>query len=275
MINKLHNLYCCILVLMITFWSGTDIYATTIKMQQDQKVKGIIVDEKGEVIIGATIQVIDSHERTVTNMDGEFTIAVPQNSYLTVSYIGYETQKIAIGKQKLLRIVLKEENTLLNEVVVVGYGTMKRKEMTSAISHVSAKDLNQISSLDASMLLQGKVSSVSVSNTALANPNSTGSIQIRGISSRNASLSPLIVIDGIPGGDLTNINPADIESIDVLKDGAASAIYGTRGSNGVILVNLKKGSKDGQIHTTYSTSVTFNKVKNELDIMNAEQYRAY
>ena len=275
MINKLHNLYCCILALMITFWSGTDIYATTIKMQQDQKVKGIIVDEKGEVIIGATIQVIDSHERTVTNMDGEFTIAVPQNSYLTVSYIGYETQKIAVGKQKLLRIVLKEENTLLNEVVVVGYGTMKRKEMTSAISHVSAKDLNQISSLDASMLLQGKVSSVSVSNTALANPNSTGSIQIRGISSRNASLSPLIVIDGIPGGDLTNINPADIESIDVLKDGAASAIYGTRGSNGVILVNLKKGSKDGQIHTTYSTSVTFNKVKNELDIMNAEQYRAY
>ena len=263
------------LVLIVTFWSGIDTYATTVKMQQDQKVKGIVVDEKGEVIIGATIQVIDSQERTVTNIDGEFTIPVSSNGHLAVSYIGYETQKIAIGKQKQLRIVLKEENTVLNEVVVVGYGTMKRKEMTSAISHVSAKDLNQISSLDASMLLQGKVSSVSVSNTALANPNSTGSIQIRGISSRNASLSPLIVIDGIPGGDLTNINPADIESIDVLKDGAASAIYGTRGSNGVVLVNLKKGTKDGRIHTTYSTSVTFNKVKNELDIMNAEQYRAY
>ena len=275
MINKLHSLYCCMLVLIVTFWSGIDTYATTVKMQQDQKVKGIVVDEKGEVIIGATIQVIDSQERTVTNIDGEFTIPVSSNGHLSVSYIGYETQKIAIEKQKQLRIVLKEENTVLNEVVVVGYGTMKRKEMTSAISHVSAKDLNQISSLDASMLLQGKVSSVSVSNTALANPNSTGSIQIRGISSRNASLSPLIVIDGIPGGDLTNINPADIESIDVLKDGAASAIYGTRGSNGVVLVNLKKGTKDGRIHTTYSTSVTFNKVKNELDIMNAEQYRAY
>ena len=266
MINKLHSLYCCMLVLIVTFWSGIDTYATTVKMQQDQKVKGIVVDEKGEVIIGATIQVIDSQERTVTNIDGEFTIPVSSNGHLAVSYIGYETQKIAIGKQKQLRIVLKEENTVLNEVVVVGYGTMKRKEMTSAISHVSAKDLNQISSLDASMLLQGKVSSVSVSNTALANPNSTGSIQIRGISSRNASLSPLIVIDGIPGGDLTNINPADIESIDVLKDGAASAIYGTRGSNGVVLVNLKKGTKDGRIHTTYSTSVTFNKVKNELDL---------
>ena len=266
MINKLHSLYCCMLVLIVTFWSGIDTYATTVKMQQDQKVKGIVVDEKGEVIIGATIQVIDSQERTVTNIDGEFTIPVSSNGHLAVSYIGYETQKIAIGKQKQLRIVLKEENTVLNEVVVVGYGTMKRKEMTSAISHVSAKDLNQISSLDASMLLQGKVSSVSVSNTALANPNSTGSIQIRGISSRNASLSPLIVIDGIPGGDLTNINPADIESIDVLKDGAASAIYGTRGSNGVVLVNLKKGTKDGRVHTTYSTSVTFNKVKNELNI---------
>ena len=164
---------------------------------------------------------------------------------------------------------MKEESTALNEVVVVGYGTMKRKEMTSAISHVGAKDLNQISSLDASMLLQGKVSSVSVSNTALADPNSTGSIQIRGISSRNAGLGPLIVVDGVPGGDMTNINPADIESIDVLKDGAASAIYGTRGSNGVILVNLKKGTRDGEVHTTYSAAVTFNKAKKELDIMNA------
>lgn len=174
-----------------------------------------------------------------------------------------------------MKVVLKEESTALDEVVVVGYGTMKRKEMTSAISHVSAKDLNQISSLDASMLLQGKVSSVSVTNTALADPNNKGSIQIRGISSRNAGLGPLIVVDGIPGGDLTNINPADIESIDVLKDGAASAIYGTRGSNGVVLVNLKKGTKDGQIHTTYSSSVTFNKAKRELDIMNAEEYRVY
>ena len=133
---------------------------------------------------------------------------------------------------------------------MVGYGTMKRKEMTSAISHIGAKDLNQISSLDASMLLQGKVSSVSVSNTALADPNNQGSIQIRGVSSRNAGLGPLIVVDGVPGGDMTNINPADIESIDVLKDGAASAIYGTRGSNGVILINLKKGTKDCLLYTS-------------------------
>lgn len=100
MINKLHSLYCCMLVLIVTFWSGIDTYATTVKMQQDQKVKGIVVDEKGEVIIGATIQVIDSQERTVTNIDGEFTIPVSSNGHLSVSYIGYETQKIAIEKQK-------------------------------------------------------------------------------------------------------------------------------------------------------------------------------
>lgn len=244
-------------------------------LQQEGLIKGKVVDVNGDAIIGATIQVLETKNGVITNFEGEFTVQAPINGHLLVSFIGYKSQNVAVRGKDRLRIVLEEENTVLDEVVVVGYGTMKRKEMTSAISHVSAKDLNKISSLDASMLLQGKVSSVSVSNTAVADPNSTGSIQIRGVSSRNASLSPLIVIDGIPGGDMTNINPADIESIDVLKDGAASAIYGTRGSNGVILVNLKKGSKDGRVHTTYSTSLTINKVKNELDIMNAEQYRAY
>lgn len=260
-------------LILITF--NIEVKAEQYVALQENVIKGKVVDVNGESIIGATIQVLESKEGVITNFEGDFIIKAPQNGHLLISYVGYESQKVEINGKNKLYIVLKEENTVLDEVVVVGYGTIKRKEMTSAISHINAKDLNKISSLDASMLLQGKVSSVSVSNTAVADPNSTGSIQIRGVSSRNASLSPLVVIDGIPGGDLTNINPADIESIDVLKDGAASAIYGTRGSNGVILVNLKKGSKDGNIHTTYSSSLTINKVKNELDIMNAEQYRAY
>ena len=201
---------------------------------------------------------------------------MPKGSSISVSCIGFETQDLFSGNGAGdLRIVLHEEMTALDEVVVVGYGTMKRKEMTSAISHVNATDLNQVSSIDTRMLLQGKVSGVTVTNTALADPNSQGSIQVRGISSRSAGLGPLIVVDGIPGADMTNINPADIESIDVLKDGAASAIYGTRGSNGVILVNLKKGTKDGTVHTSFSSSFTFNVAKRELDIMSAAQYRAY
>ena len=238
-------------------------------------VKGVIVDKTGFPLPGANVMEKGTSNGTITDLDGNFSLNVSKKGVtLTVSFMGY-TPKDVVVKDKTMNITLEENSKLLDEVVVVGYGTMKRKEMTSAISHIGAKDLNQISSLDASMLLQGKVSSVSVSNTALADPNNQGSIQIRGVSSRNAGLGPLIVVDGVPGGDMTNINPADIESIDVLKDGAASAIYGTRGSNGVILINLKKGTKDGQVHTTYSTSVTFNKAKKELDIMNAEEYRAY
>lgn len=262
-------------LLLMLFFCVQTTQAAVDEVQQERKVTGTVLDEKGEAIIGASVMVVETKQGTVTDIDGRFSLNAPRNARLKVSFIGYEMQEVAIKNQLVVKVVLKEESTALDEVVVVGYGTMKRKEMTSAISHVSAKDLNQISSLDASMLLQGKVSSVSVTNTALADPNNKGSIQIRGISSRNAGLGPLIVVDGIPGGDLTNINPADIESIDVLKDGAASAIYGTRGSNGVVLVNLKKGTKDGQIHTTYSSSVTFNKAKRELDIMNAEEYRVY
>ena len=265
----------CLLGILLILFSGIQVKGASLEVQQESKVSGTVTDEKGEPVIGASVVVVESKQGTITDIDGKFLVNVPKNGHLKVSYIGYETQEVAVKNGQLLKIVLKEESTALNEVVVVGYGTMKRKEMTSAISHIGAKDLNQISSLDASMLLQGKVSSVSVSNTALADPNNQGSIQIRGVSSRNAGLGPLIVVDGVPGGDMTNINPADIESIDVLKDGAASAIYGTRGSNGVILINLKKGTKDGQVHTTYSTSVTFNKAKKELDIMNAEEYRAY
>lgn len=265
----------CLLGILLILFSGIQVKGASLEVQQESKISGTVTDEKGEPVIGASVVVVESKQGTITDIDGKFLVNVPKNGHLKVSYIGYETQEVAVKNRQLLKIVLKEESTALNEVVVVGYGTMKRKEMTSAISHIGAKDLNQISSLDASMLLQGKVSSVSVSNTALADPNNQGSIQIRGVSSRNAGLGPLIVVDGVPGGDMTNINPADIESIDVLKDGAASAIYGTRGSNGVILINLKKGTKDGQVHTTYSTSVTFNKAKKELDIMNAEEYRAY
>ena len=209
-------------------------------------VKGVIVDKTGFPLPGANVMEKGTSNGTITDLDGNFSLNVSKKGVtLTVSFMGY-TPKDVVVKDKTMNITLEENAKLLDEVVVVGYGTMKRKEMTSAISHVGAKDLNQISSLDASMLLQGKVSSVSVSNTALADPNSTGSIQIRGISSRNAGLGPLIVVDGVPGGDMTNINPADIESIDVLKDGAASAIYGTRGSNGVILVNLKKEPVTGK-----------------------------
>ena len=268
----------CFLMLSLAASLSAAVFSTAASAQGGQvDIKGTVVDSQGEPVIGASITVDgESTVGAISDVDGKFSLKVPKGSSISVSCIGFETQDLFSGNGAGdLRIVLQEEMTALDEVVVVGYGTMKRKEMTSAISHVNATDLNQVSSIDTRMLLQGKVSGVTVTNTALADPNSQGSIQVRGISSRSAGLGPLIVVDGIPGADMTNINPADIESIDVLKDGAASAIYGTRGSNGVILVNLKKGTKDGTVHTSFSSSFTFNVAKRELDIMSAAQYRAY
>ena len=131
-----------------------------------------------------------------------------------------------------------------------------------------------MATVDPSMMIQGKVAGVSITNTGAGDPNNQASIQVRGVSSRAAGLGPLIVIDGVPGGNLTNLNPNDIESFDILKDGAASAIYGTRGSNGVILVTTKKGARDGNLHTTYTGTVSFDVIKRELDMLSADEYRA-
>ena len=240
---------------------------------QDITVKGVVKDATGETVIGATVMQKGTSNGAVTDIDGNFTLKVPSNATLTISYVGYATQDIAVNGKTEFSIVLKEDSKSLSEVVVVGYGTMDKKELTSAISHVGEKDFLTVSSLDPSMMIQGKVPGVSITNTGAGDPNNQASIQIRGVSSRSAGLGPLIVIDGVPGGNLTNINPNDIASFDILKDGAASAIYGTRGSNGVIVVTTKKGSKDGSVHTSYSGMMSWDVINKELDMMNAQDFR--
>ncbi|MDR0748621.1 MAG: SusC/RagA family TonB-linked outer membrane protein [Tannerellaceae bacterium] len=243
--------------------------------QKEGQIIGTIKDENGESVIGASIQVKGTSDGTITDLNGSFSIETGASSTLVVSYIGYTTQEIQVGGRNHIDIILREDTQLLEEVIVVGYGTLTRKELTSAISHISSKDFLSVSSIDPSMMIQGKVSGVSITNTGTGDPNNQASIQIRGISSRSAGTGPLIVIDGVPGGNLTNMNANDIESIDVLKDGAASAIYGTRGSNGVVLVTTKKGNKDGRIHTSYAGTVAIDQMKDELDPLNAQQYREY
>lgn len=242
-------------------------------LAQEIKVQGVVKDPTGETVIGATVMQKGTNNGAVTDVDGNFTLTVPSNATLTISYIGYATQEIAVNGKTEFSIVMEDDSQALNEVVVVGYGTMDKKELTSAIAHVGEKDFLTVSSLDPSMMIQGKVAGVSITNTGSGDPNNQASIQIRGVSSRSAGLGPLIVIDGVPGGNLTNINPNDIASFDVLKDGAASAIYGTRGSNGVIVVTTKKGSKDGQTHTSYSGQLSWDFINKELKMMDAQQYR--
>ncbi len=242
-------------------------------MAQQINVSGTVTDASGEPVIGASVVAVDSQGGTTTDIDGNYVVSVDPKGKLRFSYIGFTTQTVAVDGRATINVVLQENTAVLDEVVVIGYGTMDKKELTSAISHVGEKDFLSVSSLDPSIMIQGKVPGVSITNTGAGDPNNQASIQIRGVSSRSAGLGPLIVVDGVPGGNLTNINPNDIASFDILKDGAASAIYGTRGSNGVILVTTKKGAKDGQTHASYSGTFSWDKVKEELDMMNAQEYR--
>lgn len=247
------------------------LFATLTTSAQQVKVTGTVTDPGGEPLVGVSVKANASG--TITDIDGKYSIDVPSAGSITFSYVGFETIVEKVNGRKNINVMLQEKNDVLNEVVVIGYGTMDKKELTSAISHVGEKDFLTISSLDPSMMIQGKVAGVSITNTGAGDPNNQASIQIRGVSSRSAGLGPLVVIDGVPGGNLTNINPNDIASFDILKDGAASAIYGTRGSNGVIVVTTKKGTKDGAMHTSYSGMTSWDVMKKELKMMNADEYR--
>lgn len=240
---------------------------------QETSIKGTVTDPSGEPLIGVSVTIPGSKTGTMTDIDGKYTITAGSKDKIRFTYIGYQPVEEAVKGRAVIDVVMTEDSEVLNDVVVIGYGTMDKKELTSAISHVGEKDFLTVSSLDPSMMIQGKVPGVSITNTGAGDPNNQASIQIRGVSSRSAGLGPLIVIDGVPGGNLTNINPNDIASFDILKDGAASAIYGTRGSNGVILVTTKKGSKDGNTHTSYSGTVSWDKIVKELDMMSARDYR--
>lgn len=231
--------------------------------------------QSGNPVPGAFILVKGNLNGTTSDAQGYYSISVSGAVTLEVSCLGYKTQEQAADAGDLVNFLLEEDSTFIDEVVVIGYGTLDKKELTSAIAHISNKEFLASAGNDPVMMIQGKVAGVSIENTGAADPNNQASIQIRGISSRNAGLGPLIVIDGIPGGNLTNVNPNDIESIDILKDGAASAIYGTRGSNGVVLINTKKGSKDGAFHTTYNAVMSANVMVKELDMLSADEFREY
>lgn len=268
---------CCILLFVIASvqWAVASENELQNSQQNRRTITGTVTDNLGETIIGANIVEVGTTNGTVTDLNGRYTLTVSSDATLKVTYIGYVEKTVKVGKASTIDIVLSEDSKTLAEVVVVGYGTMDKKELTSAITHVSNKDFLGVASIDPSMQIQGKVPGLTITNTAMGDPNSGASIQIRGISSRSAGLGPLIVIDGVPGGNLHNINSNDIESIDVLKDGAASAIYGTRGSNGVIVITTKKGTTDGRVRTEYNGYVSFDFAHNDLDILTADEFRKY
>ena len=209
---------------------------------QNVTVRGVVSDVNGEPLIGVTLLVQGTTNGTVTNIDGEYTLSgVPSNGVIEVSYVGMQNQNVQVGGRSIINITLTEDTELLDEVVVVGYGTMDRREVTSSIETITAADFNQGGVRNAMDLIQGKVAGLNMTRVGGSNPNSGMDIQLRGIASLSGTRTPLIVIDGIPGGSLDLLQPDDIESFNILKDGSAAVIYGTRGNSGVILITTKKG----------------------------------
>ncbi|MDE5794925.1 MAG: TonB-dependent receptor [Muribaculaceae bacterium] len=235
-------------------------------------VKGTVTDVAGEPLIGATVMVAGTNSGTATDFDGNFSIEVEQGKTIHVSYVGYLSQDVKV-KGNDLKIVLKEDTALLDEVVVVGYGTMKRKDLTGSITTVNSKELNVGAYTDPGQLLQGKVPGLVVVQNS--DPNGgVNSLTLRGASTLNGSTSPLYVVDGIPGVNLNLIPPSEIESIDVLRDASATAIYGSKAANGVIIVTTKRGS-EGPARVTYSGYVSWERIAKDHDMMTADELRAY
>ena len=258
------NCYRLLMMLAVVFFA--------LDVSAQATISGHVKDETGEGVIGASVMVKGTSNGTVTDFDGNFSLQCQSGATLVFSYIGYNPQEQPAKNG--MEVTMKEDVAQLNEVVVVGYGSMAKKEISSSVVQISKDQFNQGAATDAMALVAGKVAGLNVATSADANPNAMSDIQVRGAGSLTASNGPLVVIDGIAGGDLRNIATQDVESITVLKDAGSAAIYGTRGANGVILVTTKKGSGTaGVTNVTYDSYIALNFQKPRIEILSTDEFR--
>ncbi len=267
--NKTIHTICSLFMLLIMLGTSQNLLA------QNITATGKVVDRNQEPLIGANVKVVGTQGGTITGLNGDFSLNCPQGGTLEISYIGYLTQKVAAGKN--LTITMQEDAVTLAETVIVGvgYGTMRKSDLTGSIASVSAKDMKQGVITSAEQLLQGKVAGLSVVQSSGA-PEAGASIRLRGGTSLSASNGPLIVVDGIAGVDMNSVQPSEIVSIDVLKDASAAAIYGSRGANGVIIVTTSRAATDvEQKSIQYNGYVAIGQTAKNMDILSANQWRGY
>lgn len=241
--------------------------------QQTKSVKGVILDSGGEPIIGANVVVKGTTNGTITDFDGNFTLEVPANAILQISYIGYLTKEVPVGNQTNMNITLSEDTQALDEVVVVGYGTMRKSDVTGSIAVAKGEELTKNQSFSALENLRGKVSGVNIFSNSSQPGAYSNRVIIRGMATINSSSDPLYVVDGVVMENFDLVNPNDIESMEVLKDASAAAIYGARGANGVIMVTTKRGKKDGEGTTvSYQGSVSVSTIARKMEVMNSQEW---
>lgn len=240
---------------------------------QNYKASGTVTDDNNEPLVGATVKVEGAPTGVITDLDGKFSVSCNSNSTLDISYIGFVSQKVKAGQN--LKIVLTTDARTIDETIVVGigYGTMRKSDLTGAITSVQAKDLKQGVITSAEQMLQGKVAGLSVVQSS-GSPENGASLRLRGGTSLSASNGPLVVVDGIPGVDFNSVQPSEIVSIDVLKDASAAAIYGSRGANGVIIVTTNRTATDKETKSMqYNGYIAFATVAKKLDLLSANQWR--
>ena len=248
----------------------------SVTQSQTLKVSGQVVDQEGEPLIGATVKVKGTGTGVATDFDGNFQLDVPANATLVVSYVGYKDREVAVGGRAILgKIELESDNQTLEQVVVVGYGVQKKADLTGAVAVVDAEALKRVSHSNISTMLEGKVSGVQI--TTDGQPGADPLVRIRGIGTLNGNQAPLYVIDGVPmGTSIRDFSPNDIETIQVLKDASAGAIYGSRAANGVVIITTKGGKKDQPLKVDYKGYLGIDKIQKDVyDLTNAEQYSRY
>lgn len=243
---------------------------------QSRSISGTVLDASlGDPVPGATVIVKGTTRGTATDLDGKFTLPLQaEDQILVISFVGYLTQEIEIGNQTTVTVNLEEDIQSLQEAVVIGYGSQDKKEITSAVVGVKPEDFNRGNVSNPAQLLQGKVAGLSITRPG-GNPNNAFNVRLRGLSTFGANSSPLVVLDGVIGASLENVDPNDIQSIDVLKDGSAAAIYGARGSSGVILITTtRQGKKEGTTNVTINSFATVDQATNLIPILSAEEFVA-
>ena len=238
---------------------------------QNVTVKGTVTDKTGETVIGASVvQKGNTSNGTITDIDGNFSLSVPSNATLVISYVGMTTQEIAVKGQKTINVVLADDAQALEEVVVIGYGTVKRKDLTGSVATVSSDVLAAVPVASATEALTGKMAGVQITTTE-GSPDAEMKIRVRGGGSITGDNTPLFIVDGFPVESISDIPASDIEDITVLKDASSTAIYGSRGANGVILVTTKSG-KEGKVNVSYNAYYSWKKIAKTLDVLSPKDY---
>ena len=263
--HKSKSLLWRFLLVLFAFSMSFNLYA------QEITATGTVVDQNGESLIGVTVTVVRGNNGAITDIDGNFSIKCNKGATLKFSYIGYkDVTQVAMGTK--MNIVLQEDAQALDEVVVIGYGTVKKRDLTGAISTVNAKTIEERQPVDIFQALQGEVSGLQVSNNSGA-PGDTGTMLIRGASTMGSGVTPLYIVDGVAVDNISTINPADIESMEVLKDAASAAIYGSRSAAGVIIISTKRGKEGAPARISVKYNHSMKKLGHKIDQANAfERY---